>query len=237
MASPALDAVIFDWGGTLSDFVSLELLDMWRAAAHHLAPDREDEVTAHLLAVEERFWARTTATQESGTLADILAEASAELGLDVAEAVLEEAAVQHLDSWTPHIRHDPDAAPVLAALRERGLAIGLLSNTHWPRAFHEHFLERDGLVELIDARLYSSELSHLKPHPSVFHAALEAVGADDPTRAVFVGDRPFDDVFGAKGVGMKAVLRPNGDVPAYDVEPDATITTLPELLTIVDAWS
>jgi len=42
-------------------------------------------------------------------------------GLDVAEAVLEEAAVHHLDAWTPHITHDPDAAPVLAALRERGL--------------------------------------------------------------------------------------------------------------------
>lgn len=237
MASPALDAVIFDWGGTLSEFVSLELLDVWRAAARHLAPDREEEVTAHLLAVEERFWARTTATQESGTLADLLAEASADLGLDVAEAVLEEAAVQHLDSWTPHIRHDPDAAPVLAALRERGLAIGLLSNTHWPRAFHEHFLERDGLAGLIDARLYSSELSHLKPHPAVFHAALDAVGVAEPGRAVFVGDRPFDDVFGAKGVGMKAVLRPNGDVPGYDVEPDATIATLPELLTVVDAWS
>ncbi len=237
MATPALDAVIFDWGGTLSDFVSLELLDVWRAAARHLAPDREEEVTAHLLAVEERFWARTTATQESGTLSDLLTEASADLGLDVAEAVLEEAALHHLDSWTPHIVHDPDAGPVLAALRDRGLAIGLLSNTHWPRAFHEHFLERDGLAELIDARLYSSELSHLKPHPSVFAAALDALGVDDPRRAVFVGDRPYDDVFGAKSVGMRAVLRPNPAVPPYEVEPDAAIESLPELVDLVDAWS
>lgn len=237
MATPALDAVIFDWGGTLSEFASLELLDVWRAAARHLAPDREEEVTAHLLAVEERFWARTTATQESGTLSDLLTEASADLGLDVAEAVLEEAALHHLDSWTPHIVHDPDAGPVLAALRDRGLAIGLLSNTHWPRAFHEHFLERDGLAELIDARLYSSELSHLKPHPSVFAAALDALGVDDPRRAVFVGDRPYDDVFGAKSVGMRAVLRPNPAVPPYEVEPDAAIESLPELVDLVDAWS
>ena len=237
MATPALDAVIFDWGGTLSEFASLELLDVWRAAARHLAPEREEEVTAHLLAVEERFWARTTATQESGTLSDLLAEASADLGLDVAEAVLEEAALHHLDSWTPHIVHDPDAGPVLAALRDRGLAIGLLSNTHWPRAFHEHFLERDGLAELIDARLYSSELSHLKPHPSVFAAALDALGVDDPGRAVFVGDRPYDDVFGAKSVGMRAVLRPNPAVPPYGVEPDAAIESLPELVDLVDAWS
>lgn len=228
--------MIFDWGGTLSEFVSLELLDVWRAAARHLDPAREDELTAALSSVEARFWARTTSTQESGTLADLLAEARDELGLDVAEALLEEAAVHHLDSWTPHIVHDPDAAEVLGELRERGLAIGLLSNTHWPRAFHERFLERDGLAPLIDARLYSSELSHLKPHPSVFRAALEALDVDDPARAVFVGDRPLDDIHGAQQVGMRAVLRPNADVPAYDVTPDGVVSTLPELVTLVDSW-
>ena len=236
MTDRGLDAVIFDWGGTLSAFVALELLDVWRTAAHHLDPAREDELTVALLAVEERFWARTTTTQESGTLADLLAEASRDLGLDVAEAVLEEAAVHHLDSWTPHIAHDADAVAVLSALRERGLAIGLLSNTHWPRAFHEEFLARDGLDGLIDARLYSSELSHLKPHPSVFRAALDAVGVDDPARAVFVGGRPLDDIHGAQQVGMRAVLRPNPDVPAYDVVPDAEIASLPELIPLVDGW-
>lgn len=237
MGTAALDAVIFDWGGTLSEFVSLELLDVWRAAARHLDPDREDEITDTLCRVEERFWARTTSTQESGTLADLLAEASSDLGLDVAEAVLEEAALHHLDSWTPHIAHDPDAAPVLRQLRDRGLGIALLSNTHWPRAFHERFLERDGLVELIDARLYSSELSHLKPHPSVFRAALEAVGVSDPARAVFVGDRPLDDIHGAQQVGMRAVLRPNPLVPGSDVTPDGVIDALPELVALVDGWS
>ena len=237
MGTAALDAVIFDWGGTLSEFVSLELLDVWRAAARHLDPDREDEITDTLCRVEERFWARTTSTQESGTLADLLAEASSDLGLDVAEAVLEEAALHHLDSWTPHIAHDPDAAPVLRQLRDRGLGIALLSNTHWPRAFHERFLERDGLVELIDVRLYSSELSHLKPHPSVFRAALEAVGVSDPARAVFVGDRPLDDIHGAQQVGMRAVLRPNPLVPGSDVTPDGVIDALPELVALVDGWS
>lgn len=236
MADGALDAVIFDWGGTLSEFVPIELVDMWRLAARHLDPDREDEITAALFAVEARFWGRTTSTQESGTLADLVAEASAELGLDVGEAVLEEAAARHLEAWTPHIVHDPEAAPTLVALRERGLAIGLLSNTHWPRAFHERFLDLDGLSGLIDARLYSSELSHLKPHPSVFRAALDAVGVVDPCRAVFVGDRPLDDIHGAQQAGMRAVLRPNPMVEGYDVTPDGVISSLPELLGLVDGW-
>ena len=231
-----LDAVIFDWGGTLSAFAPIEMVDMWRLAAVHLAPGREDEMADRLCEVEARFWARTTSTQHSGTLAELLAEASRELQVDVAEAILEEAAVRHLDAWTPHIRHDPDAVPTLEALRDRGLATGLLSNTHWPRPFIERFLERDGLVELIDARLYTSELPYMKPHPSVFEAVLEAVGCSDPAKAVFVGDRPLDDISGAKGVGMRAVLRPNPDLPTHPVEPDARIEALPELIDLIDAW-
>jgi putative hydrolase of the HAD superfamily len=232
----AVEAVIFDWGGTLSEFVPAELVDMWTAAAHHLAPDRADEVVATLTAVEDRFWARTTAACESATLAELLTEASATLGLDVTEAVLEAAADGHLEAWAPHIRHHPDAAPSLAALRERGLALGLLSNTHWPRRWHEELLAADGLDALLDARCYTSEMSHLKPHPAAFGAALDALGVDDPSAAVFVGDRRYDDVFGARRAGLRAVWVENDHSPGWDVEPDAVVTTLSELPAVVDAW-
>jgi putative hydrolase of the HAD superfamily len=233
------EAVIFDWGGTLSDYAAVELADMWHLAAEHLAPHMpEDEATLirRFGRIEEEFWARTTTDQRSGTLADLLAAATSELGVDIAEEMMEEAAVRYLDAWTPHIVHDPEAAPTLAALRERSLKIGLLSNTHWPRAFHERFLERDGLAELIDVRLYTSEMPVMKPHPDAFRAALAAVGLKDGERAVFVGDRPLDDISGAQGVGMRAVLRPNALVSSYEVTPNATITGLPELLPLIDGW-
>jgi putative hydrolase of the HAD superfamily len=231
-----IEAVIFDWGGTLSEFVDAELVDAWRLAAHHIDPAREDEITARLVRVEAEFWATTSSHQRSATLAELLATAARELGLDVAEALLEEAALHHLDAWTPHIRHDPEAAGALAALRDEGLRIGMLSNTHWPRAFHEHFLERDGLVHLIDARLYTSEMPFQKPHPSAFLTAAEALGVA-PERAVFVGDRPWDDISGAKAAGMRTALRPNSVAPDIaGIEPDARIARLPELVTLVKAW-
>jgi putative hydrolase of the HAD superfamily len=232
-----IDAVVFDWGGTLSDFVDAELVDAWRLAARHLAPDREDEVTAALVAVEEDFWSTVATHQQSTTLAALVAEASRRLGMDVGEALLEEAAVRHLDAWTPHIAHDADAAGVLEALRERGLRIAMLSNTHWPRTFHEEFLERDGLATLIDVRLYTSEMPFQKPHPSAFRAALDAVEVDDARRAVFVGDRPFDDISGARSVGLRTVLRHNPAVTDPGPDADATIVRLPELLRLIEEWS
>ena len=230
-------AVVFDWGGTLSEFVPVELADMWRLVARHVDPAHEDELTARLVQVEADFWASTASHQRSGTLSDIIASATAQLDIDVAEALLEEAARRHLDAWTPHIRHDPDAAPTRAALRARGLRIGLLSNTHWPRTFHEHFLERDGLGPLIDARLYTSELEYQKPHPRAFRAALDALQVTDACAAVFVGDRPWDDITGAQGAGMRTVLRPNALIADRTaVEPDATIAALPDLVPLIDLW-
>jgi putative hydrolase of the HAD superfamily len=234
------EAVIFDWGGTLTPFASIEMEDMWRLAARHLTSHLDEDesvLTERLMAVERLFWDRTAADCRSGTLGELLAEATAAVGADVAEAVLEEAGTRYLDAWTPHITHDPEAAVTIRALRERGLRIGLLSNTHWPRAFHEHFLARDGLADLIEARFYTSEMTHMKPHPEAFRAALDALEVSDPARAVFVGDRPFDDILGARQAGMRAVLRPNPDVPPYEVEPDAQIASLPELVHVIDRWA
>lgn len=235
MGAP-IEAVIFDWGGTLATYAGIEMIDMWRLAARHLAPDREEEVCARLALIEEASWARIPVDQGSTTLSSLLAAASADLELDVGEAVLEEAATHHLDSWTPHVHHDPDAVPALSALRELGLRIGLLSNTHWPRAFHERFLGRDGLKSLIDVRCYTSELERTKPHAEAFHAVLEPLGVSRPERAVFVGDRLYDDIYGARQLGMRTILRPNPLVPVFPVEPDATVTSLFGVVEVVTTW-
>jgi putative hydrolase of the HAD superfamily len=231
-----VDAVIFDWGGTLSVWADIDIDDMWRLAARHLAPDREEEMISALVAVEDRSWARVETDQHSTRLADLLAEASAEVGLDVAAAIIEEAATHHLDSWTPHVRHQPDAVAALRRLRAVGLRIGLLSNTHWPRHFHESFLQRDGLVELIDARLYTSEMEYVKPHPSVFGEALHSVGVTDPARAVFVGDRLHDDVWGARQAGLRGVWIRNSRNPSYDVTPDGVVDSLTGAADLITGW-
>jgi putative hydrolase of the HAD superfamily len=66
---------------------------------------------------------------------------------------------------------------------------------------------------------------------------MTAIGVTDPAGCVFVGDRPFDDVHGAKSAGMRAVLVPNSDVPPFDgAVPDATIGSLAELPSVIESW-
>jgi putative hydrolase of the HAD superfamily len=126
-------------------------------------------------------------------------------------------------------------------LRERGIAVGVLSNTLWTRAEHERIFARDGVLDRIDGAVYSSEIPWTKPHPEAFRAALDAVSVPDPANAVFVGDRPFDDIHGAQSIGMRAVLVPHSDIPQYqrghtEAEADAVIQRLGDLLAVVDAW-
>lgn len=234
-----VEAVIFDWGGTLSYWALVEFDEIWRLAAAHLAPhlaESEQELAARLARIELDAWEQMGADHRAFTFHDLVRRASRVVGADVADAIVEEASKHYLDSWVPHIEHDPDAAPLLEALRARGIRTGLLSNTHWPAEFHEAMLARDGLAHLLDACVYTSELEYTKPHPEAFQAALDAVGVTDPTRAVYVGDRLFDDIFGAQRVGMRAVHRPNEHVPSYDVTPDARIERLADLLQVVEAW-
>jgi putative hydrolase of the HAD superfamily len=102
---------------------------------------------------------------------------------------------------------------------------------------HDGCFVRDQVLDLIDGTVYSSELPWTKPHPEAFRAAMAAVGEDDPAACVFVGDRPFDDVHGAKGIGMRAVLIQGSTVPPFEAAvPDATITRLSELPAHLDRW-
>jgi putative hydrolase of the HAD superfamily len=233
----AVEAVIFDWGGTLSHWVPQERVpEFWRAAASAIDPERIDDLADALLRAEYAVWDQVRGAQRSGKLDDIFAAAMAEHDLDLAEAQFELAAGKYLEAWELELHHKPDAVPMLAALKSLGLKTALLSNTHWPRSFHEMLLERDGLAEFLDARVYSSELTHVKPHPLAFKAALRALDVR-PAQAVFVGDRRYDDVFGAQSVGMRAVLvRPGPENDDFTAEPDATIDSLAELVGVIDGW-
>ena len=232
----AIRAVLFDWGGTLTTFHSVDMIDAWRVAAEVLAPERADEVAAALLDAEREVWARTTSSLRSATTAEVLRNASDAVGLAVDEVLHDRAIVRYLEHWAPSTDARRDARAMLHALRGRGLRTGLLSNTHWPREIHEEWLARDGLLDLLDARVYTSDLQHVKPHPEAFRVLLDEVGVD-PADAVFVGDRLHDDVGGAAALGMRTVWVRNDAVPTADVEPDAVIDELSELVAVIDGWA
>jgi putative hydrolase of the HAD superfamily len=227
----AVEAVIFDWGGTLTPWHSVDHENLWLTvcARHYPAADAATAAAA-ARAAEMELWRLAESALQSSTLDAVLARA----GVAASAALL----ASYYEAWDPHTFTDPEAQPLLRELRRRGIKIGVLSNTMWPRAAHERIFVRDEIFDLIDGAVYSSEIPWTKPHPEAFRAAMRAIGVTDPAGCVFVGDRPYDDVHGAKSVGMRAVLVPNSDVPAFSgVQPDAVIPRLADLLGHLDRWS
>jgi putative hydrolase of the HAD superfamily len=232
----SVEAVIFDWGGTLTPWHDIDIHETWRCVSRLVHPDEPDlveQLAARLLAADDAAWARCRTDGVSMRFAQVLASCGVEYS--------EELMAAHCVGWEPHTVIDPEAPDVLAGLRERGIKVGVLSNTLWPGHQHESWFVRDGVAGLFDGAVYSSEIAWTKPHPAAFRAALDAVGVTVPERAVFVGDRPFEDIHGAKAAGLRAVLIPHSRIPdcqrgPVEGEADAVISRLSQLLPLVDDW-
>ena len=125
-----------------------------------------------------------------------------------------------------HFEMYEDVEPALSRLRARGLIVGLISNSHRSLdAFRDHF----ALHGLIHAWVSSFEHGYMKPHGSIFEAALERAGVPAGA-ALMVGDSLKADVEGALSAGLRAVLlRRSGDLPPSRPSGVPVIQTLAEL--------
>ncbi|MEV8371541.1 HAD family hydrolase [Kribbella sp. NPDC056861] len=232
--SEPIEAVLFDWGGTLATWHDIDLYAVWRSVASLVDEERADELATRLLAAENSVWLRSRDEHRSSTLEEVCLLAEVEL--------TPAAHAEYELQWHPHTELAPDAIETLKALKARGLKLGVLSNTIWSRRRHEEIFARDEVLDLFDGAVYTSEVPWTKPHPEAFLAAMKAVGVTEPASCLFVGDRLFDDVWGAQNVGMRAAHIPHSAIPANQIGhtegvPDATVHELSDLVALIDSWN
>ncbi len=144
--------------------------------------------------------------------------------VEVARRIYDQWSVNH------HFEMYDDAAPVLKGLQDLGLTVGVISNSHRSLdAFREHF----SLTGLIHVSVSSAEHGYMKPHRSIFEAALERAGVQ-AAESLMVGDSLKHDVEGALDAGMRAVLlRRSGEVPARLPTGLSVIRSLAELCALL----
>ncbi len=224
-----VDAVLFDVDFTLAKPGPLLGPEGYRDAGerHGLTLDPERYAAARAAAVEdlqhhpelehdEEIWVRFTE--------DIVRGMGGEgpRAREVARAIT--------DGWLHSANFElyEDVLPVLASIRERGVAIGLVSNTSRDLAeFVRHFSLG------VDAWISSGVHGKVKPSPTIFLAVLDLLGVE-AAAAVMVGDSLLDDIEGARALGMRAYLIDReGRFPERD---DAlpTLLALPALLGLED---
>lgn len=134
---------------------------------------------------------------------------------------------RHMAHLTAQTEPAPGVHEVLRQLRGR-VWLGLVSNFDHEAAA-EQVLARHGLKKFFDTVRISAGFGRRKPHPAIFHAALEGSGVR-PDQALFVGDHLEEDILGAAAAGLRPVwLCPSG--PSADVPNGVTvIRSLKEVL-------
>jgi HAD superfamily hydrolase (TIGR01549 family) len=124
------------------------------------------------------------------------------IGMGGPEEIASECATEIEEGWAVSENFElfEDAFPVLEELRAARLKIGLVSNgiRDLTEFVAHHRLDVDAIVD-------SRSHGRVKPHPTIFQAALELLGAA-PAEAVMVGDSVEEDVEGARALGMRAIL-------------------------------
>lgn len=218
------DMVIFDVGGTLAGF-------------HEQGPFRDFLKEVGLPASDE-----DARSLHHKLISIIIARRDAAQGQGADQAELDEwwrgnfAAtwpdrpdlVKEMFDWLLKGRFDrlfPDVLPTLEALQGMGMPMAVLSNfgTH----LHD-ILRRLDLLDYFQFVVVSAEVGLAKPDPRIFDLVVEH--ANRPRqRLLYVGDHIGDDIGGARGARLDAVL-----IDRRNHQPDALCPRIGSLLELVE---
>lgn len=121
----------------------------------------------------------------------------------------------------------------LAALRERGIKVGLVSNCTEDVAL---VWADTTFAPFFDVAIFSATAGCAKPDPAIYRLAITGLGVK-PSESLFVGDGANDELRGAERVGLTPVLiHRDGEEPYWGDVRDWTghrITAIPQVLDLV----
>jgi len=232
-------AVLFDFGGTLYDYASLlpgdaeSLAQLCEWSGVRATP--EEVRRAQREAMRRVF--HTYLPRPYYRHRDLFHDAA----VGTLEALGATPHPDHLEryralQWRLHARDfrlRDGVRETLAALRARGLHVGMVSNIDDDQL--DHLIEIAGLRAHFDSLLSSEAAGSCKPDPAIFAEALRRAGCA-AAETLFVGDTLAADVAGANRAGMRSALiwhRADKSPPADGVLPRHVIRTIPELLDLV----
>jgi putative hydrolase of the HAD superfamily len=233
-------AVLFDFGGTLYDYASLEaaeresLLDLARWAG--VAADAAGVQRAHRESMRRVFRAYLPRTfyLHRDLFRDAVAGMLEDLGAHADAALLDR---YRRVQWRRHARDftlREGVYETLAALRRRSLHLGIVSNIDEDQL--QHLIDLGDLRAHFDSLLSSEHARSCKPDAAIYEEALRRAGCA-AEEALFVGDTLLQDIAGANRMGMRSALlwhRDDRQPPDNGIRPHHVIRRIPEVETLLD---
>lgn len=225
---PRYQAVLFDFFGTLTRCVR-------RGAAHQDTADLLGCPADTLAEVLDRTYYQR-ASGGLGNAEATLRWVCGQAGVRPSDRAVRAAVASRHRAVRADTRLRDEAVPVLAALRQRGVRTGLISDcTHELPAF----LPQLAVAPLLDVRVFSVQVGRCKPDPALYLAACQRLGLA-PADCLYVGDGGSQELTGADRAGMTAVRLAAPDLAehmAFNVDrgwDGPVLTSLAQVLDLLD---
>ncbi|MFZ4826748.1 MAG: HAD family hydrolase [Phototrophicaceae bacterium] len=240
-----MDDTLIDWSKFDGQFHQLEL-NRFQSVCNYLVglghtPPTPTWLVEQLPQRAERSWKMGHETLISPHLAHLIMDLFFEAGIP--KTALDVPTLVEHYGWdaAPGVMPFEDVPPVLDLFVQHGIQLGIVTNAFQTASMRLRELETQSLLHYFpDCVITAADIGRLKPHPSIFQAALSALNAQ-PDETVFVGDNLVADVLGSQRMGMKGVWRKvahhqYAQATQDSIMPDATITDFSQLLPHLDAW-
>jgi HAD superfamily hydrolase (TIGR01549 family) len=106
------------------------------------------------------------------------------------------------DEYLPHLHAFPMVRELFERIKADGKRIALASSAKPDEL--ERYEQIAEISDLVEHSTSSEDADRSKPQPDIFQAALAMLGNLDPSRAIVVGDSPWD-ALGAARAGLKTI--------------------------------
>lgn len=215
IANEMIKAVLFDLGETLLNFGRVSATGLFREGAR-LSYDFlrrcgqpvgsfEYYCWRNLIALHIRRWLSNITRKDFNSLA-LLRGIGTKKGIRLDRNQWQQFAWLWYEPLSKVGRAEPKTRETLTALRERGLKLGIVSNTFVNRNSLEKHLKQLSILDFFSVRVYSYEFDFRKPDVRIFNVAAERIG-ETLESIMFVGDRIDKDIRPAVRAGMQVVLK------------------------------
>jgi len=238
-----IQAVLFDLGETLVNFVGVDYYAAFRrgaALAYEYLRERGQPLpnleTYHRrqLRAMQRAYFRSHFGRQDCHAVEVMAGINRRMGLTTQLEDLQRLTALFYEPVREQGTPEPGLHELLQWLQHRGCQLGIISNTIVPGFALDEHLRQEDLIEYFGVRLYSCDVGCRKPQRRIFQMALTALGVE-AKHAMFVGDKLRRDISGANRAGMISVLkRPAGRPPWGLTRPDYVVTELRELPELIE---
>lgn len=183
----AVDAVIFDVDGTLVDSVDLHAR-CWRRALAHFGKELPlDAVRSQIGKGADQFLPVFLDHYERNRFGPDLEAYRARLWRR---------------SYMDRVVAFPKVRALFQRIRRDGIRIAVASSAKEMEL--GYYLNIADIETLADVKISADDAAHSKPFPDIFEAALGDLRIEDPSRALAVGDTPWDAI-AARRAGLESI--------------------------------